>query len=324
VSAAPRLSIGLLVYNGEKYLGEALESLLGQSYEDFELIISDNASTDGTARICHRYGKQDSRVRYIRQPRNIGAALNRNFLVCQARGELFMEAYHDDLWARDLLKLCIAALDDNPRAVLAHCWTAAIDDRGNVTQASRYPLSVDSPRAPERFRSMLFGTGGDGYGLIQAEEGSGVIRSDVLRRVAPLGSYYHADRIPVTELALHGPFHQVRDWLYFRRDHPDRAGHAPSVRSWCTNLDPRRADKLRHSLPRLYGEYIAGFIGAIRRAPLSPADRYACYRFLAAWGVSRAVHGGMLQPRERVSVPPPVITSAVVDAVVAGREPRAS
>ena len=72
MNTAPRLSIGLPVYNGENYLAESIDALLGQSYEDFELIISDNASTDGTADICRRYGKQDSRVRYFRQPRNIG------------------------------------------------------------------------------------------------------------------------------------------------------------------------------------------------------------------------------------------------------------
>ena len=79
----PRLSVGLPVYNGEGYLAESLEALLGQSYEDFELIISDNASTDGTADICRRYAKQDSRIRYIRQPRNIGCAPNHNYLVAR-------------------------------------------------------------------------------------------------------------------------------------------------------------------------------------------------------------------------------------------------
>lgn len=324
VRAVPRLSIGLMVYNGENYLGEALESLLGQSYEDFELIISDNASTDGTAGICRRFKKLDSRVRYIRQPRNIGAALNRGFLVSQSRGDLFMEACHDDLWARDLLKHCVAALDENPCAVLAHCRVAAIDEDGNVTQALDYPLETDSPRAPERFRSLLFGDGCDDYGLIRAEEGSGIIRADVLRRIAPLDSYYHADRVPVIEMALHGPFHQVPDWLYFRRDHHARAARAPSVRSWCANLDPRRADSVRHPMVRLYGEYIWGFATAVRRAPLSSRDRNECYRHLAAWILSRAARGGMLQTRVRVPVPPPAITSEAVDAVVVGRQPRVS
>src|SRR5207344_2683550 len=86
MTSAPRLSIGLPTYNGENFLAESLDALLGQSYEDFELIISDNASTDGTEDICHRYAKQDSRIRYIRQRRNIGCAPNHNYLVGEARG----------------------------------------------------------------------------------------------------------------------------------------------------------------------------------------------------------------------------------------------
>ena len=96
MNEVPRLTVGLPVYNGEKYLAESLEALLGQSYEDFELIISDNASTDGTADICRRYEKQDSRIRYVRQPRNIGLAPNHNFVLEQAREELFKWAYHDE------------------------------------------------------------------------------------------------------------------------------------------------------------------------------------------------------------------------------------
>src|SRR6266568_1753449 len=114
LSARPRLSIGLPVYNGDAFLAESLEALLGQTFENFELIISDNASTDGTADICRSYAKQDSRINYIRQPRNIGCARNYNFLVEQARGELFKAAAHDDLYARDLLRLCVEALDENP------------------------------------------------------------------------------------------------------------------------------------------------------------------------------------------------------------------
>ena len=81
MNTAPRLTIGLPVYNGEKYIAESLDALLGQSYTDFELIISDNASTDSTGDICRQYEKQDSRVRYVRQPQNIGLAPNHNFVV---------------------------------------------------------------------------------------------------------------------------------------------------------------------------------------------------------------------------------------------------
>src|SRR5256886_15254499 len=102
MTSVPRLSIGLPVYNGEDFLAESLDALLGQSYEDLELIISDNASTDGTADICRRYEKQDSRIRYYRQPRNIGCAPHHNFVIQQARGELIKTASHDDLYGREL------------------------------------------------------------------------------------------------------------------------------------------------------------------------------------------------------------------------------
>ena len=151
MNAAPRLTIGLPVYNGEKYVAEAIEALLGQTFEDFELIISDNASTDGTAGICRRFGKQDSRIRYVRQPRNIGIAPNHNFVVHEARGELVKWASHDDLYARDMMERCVQALDENPQVVLAHPWTAMIDGSGQVTAAIEYPLNTASPSAPERW-----------------------------------------------------------------------------------------------------------------------------------------------------------------------------
>ena len=121
---------------------------------------------------------------------------------------------------------------------------------------------------------MLFDGGGDDI--------YGVIRTDVLRRTPLHDSYHHSDRTITTELALHGPFYQVPEWLYFRRDHPGRAERAcPTVRTRCAIMDPRRADRLRHPAVRLYGEYIWGYVAAIRRAPLSSADRRECYRYLA-------------------------------------------
>lgn len=136
-SGEARLSIGLPVYNGERYLAESLDALLGQTYKDFELIISDNASTDGTAGICREYARQDPRIRYVRQTKNIGAAPNHNFVLSEAKGELFKWAAADDLYARDLLERCIAALDEHPDFVLADSWTAAISDSG--TSSKRCP-----------------------------------------------------------------------------------------------------------------------------------------------------------------------------------------
>jgi len=297
MTSVPRLSIGLPVYNGEDFLAESLDSLLGQTYEDFELIILDNASTDGTADICRGYAKQDSRIRYVRQPHNLGCAPNHNVLVQYARGELFKWVSHDDLYGRELIERAIEALDEYPQVVLANCWTAMIDSSRTVTKAVRYTLDTESPRAPERFRSMLFEKGGDDDG--------GVIRMEMLRRIRPYDSYYHSDRTLVTEMALQGPFYHVPDWLYFRRDHPKASIRAfTTARTNCTNLDPRRADRLRHPVVRLLGEYVLAYVTMIQRAPLSAADKRECYRHLVSWATSRAV------PREEEE------TSAVTDAVV--------
>jgi len=321
MTTVPRLSIGLPVYNGEGFLAESLDSLLGQSYEDFELIISDNASTDGTADICRRYEKEDSRIRYVRQPHNIGCAPNHNFVIERARGELFKSASHDDLYARDLLGLCVAALDENPRVVLAHSWSAVIDSSGAVRELVDYPVNTAASLAPERLRSMLF----DGWG----DDEGGVVRMDVLRRTPLHASYHFADRTFTAELALHGPFYMVPDWLYFRRQHAGQGGKRSSVRARCANLDPRRADRLRHPAVRLYAEYVWGYAAAIRRAPLSHADRKECYRVLARWVASRTVpvadrtisRSGLRLGEESVSTAPP---GTSIETVVAGPQRRAS
>ena len=274
-----RLTIGLPVYNGEDFLTESLESLLGQTYDDFELIISDNASTDRTAEICKQYAKVDSRIRYIRQDYNIGLVRNEQFVMRQAAGELFKLAAHDDLYARDLLKKCIRALDANPKVVVAHCWEARIDAQGSVIEAMKYSAAVDRPQTPERFRSMLF-DGWDDYTY-------GVMRTDVLLRTHLCGSHHMADRSINVELSLYGPFYLVPEWLYFRREHAYMV--APlSVRERCVALDPRRANRLWHPIVRLYAEYFWSYIAAIHRAPLTSAERRECYRVFASWLVGRA------------------------------------
>jgi glycosyltransferase involved in cell wall biosynthesis len=289
MNAVPRLTIGLPVYNGERYVAESIESLLGQSYTDFELIISDNASTDDTPSICERYAKEDPRIRYYRQPRNVGLAPNHNFCVEQARGELFKWAAADDLYHRDLLLRCVEVLDERPETVLVHSYTAMIDEKSQMYQANAYPLGTSAPRPSDRFGSMLHDNGGDDDG--------GVIRTAVLRRIAPKNSYHHADRTTITELALHGPFYQVPEWMYFRRDHPDRAERAHAgVRARCANMDPRRANPWLNPLPRLLAEYLWAYLSMIQRAP-----------------------------HRLVTFEPPVAESQPsidVDAVVPGREAR--
>lgn len=317
----PRLSIGLPVYNAEDFLAESFDALLGQSYTDFELIVSSNASTDRTDEICLRYQAADPRIRFVRQPRNLGAAPHHDVVFRRARGELFKWASGDDLYARDLFERSVDLLDEHPEAILAHSWTAAVDEQGRVTQAMPYPLATDSSSAPERFRSMLFG-GDDFPGAICADDFYGVIRADVLRRVKPHDSFHHADQTFMAELALNGPFVQHPDWLYFRRQHAGRLHEtSPSVRSWCANLDPRRADRFRHPTARLVGEFVWGYAAAIQRAPLTAEDRRTCRRHLAQWVASRASRRLTGSARPAPAGPFALVDESIVSAhaVVAGQ-----
>lgn len=320
MATQPRLSIGLPVYNGGDYLAQSLDAILGQTFEDFEVVVSSNASTDDTDAIVGRYAAQDPRVRLIRQQRNVGAARNHDVVFRHSRGELFKWASADDLYARDLLERCVAVLDADPDVVLAHSWTAAIDEEGELLQAMEYPLATDSPAAAERLHSMLFG-GDDVPGAIRADDFYGVIRSEVLRSVKPHGSHHHADQTFMADLALRGRFRQVPDWLYFRRHHGQRAFLAnPTVHAWTANLDPSRANRWRNPKARLYAEFVWAHADNIRRAPLTAAERRACLGVLGSWVTDR-VRRRLPGPGAHVDTHGITISSRApeVRAVVAGQ-----
>ena len=188
-----------------------------------------------------------------------------------------------------------------------------IDEDDRLTDVvTRYPVASDSTRVHERYRGLLYAvTGDDDYG---------VMRIDALRWTRLLGSYYHADRALVSELALHGRFLRIPEPLYFRRDLPGRAGRQrQAIRSWCANHDPRRADQLRHPVGRLLAEYLWAFFDGIRRAPISSADKLACYRELIAYLGGRALH---TTTPSTATEPTSTIDVSTVDvaALVAGRK----
>src|SRR5262245_39989679 len=140
----PRVSIGLPVFNGEKYLARALNSLLSQDFEDFELIVSDNASTDLTEDICREFSAKDQRVRYYRNETNIGATKNYNRVFDLARGEFFKWASHDDECHPSLVRRCMEQFQQAPpSAVLVYSKADIIDDFGQVKEPSLD--HIDSP-----------------------------------------------------------------------------------------------------------------------------------------------------------------------------------
>jgi glycosyltransferase involved in cell wall biosynthesis len=269
MSAAPTVSIGLPVYNGERFLRQSLDALLAQTWTDFELIISDNASTDSTPEICSDYAARDPRIRYVRQPENIGAARNHNVLPRLARGRYFKWASHDDLYAPDLVERCVAVLEDQPEAVLVHCGDAFVDEHGERTGEVPYRLDTENPSAPARLRSVLREPGGnDFYGLI---------RIDVLLRVPPHGTYYNADRTFMAGLVMQGPFRHVPATL------------AGGLRDRAAVLGPERADRWRHPMVRMHVEYVLGFVRAVLTAPVSGVDRLRSLREVVGWLLHRLV-----------------------------------
>ena len=108
----PRVSIGMPVYNGEKYIRDALDSLINQTFTDFELIISDNASTDNTEKLCREYMSIENRISYFRQEKNIGAIANFDFVLRHAKSSYFMWAAYDDEWDKEYLKSALLLLED--------------------------------------------------------------------------------------------------------------------------------------------------------------------------------------------------------------------
>ena len=154
---------------------------------------------------------------------------------------------------------------------------AIVDGDGELVTPYDYTMATDSPSAPTRFKSLLVTEGGD--------DEYGVIRADVLRKVRPCDSFHNPGRPFVAEIALHGPFQQVPEVLYFRRDHPARGDRASTVQERCARMDPRRAGQ---SAARLYAEYLLGYVEAIRRAPLSTTDRLRCLGHLVGWLAGRS------------------------------------
>ncbi len=272
-TAQPRVSIGVPVYNGEAFLRETLESLLGQTYGDLELLISDNGSTDGTAAICESFVKKDSRVRYYRSDVNRGAAWNHNVLVERASGELFKWNSADDVCAPDYLEKCIAALDRMPDAALACAHVLEIDESGRPLAVRIVPPEVSSQDPRIRFER-------------HAELDHlcihiyGVIRATLLKRTDLIGSYTDSDRVLLAHLALLGPFAVVPEQLFFNRHHSRRSTQAyVGWRSRSAWFDPAAAQK---RLYPFWTEFFA-FWNVIGRSSLGHRERLRCYRVMLKW-----------------------------------------
>lgn len=217
-----RVSIGLPVYNGENYLSDAINSVLVQTYTDFELIICDNGSTDRTEGICRRYADADPRIRYHRNPRNLGASTNFRQTFELSTGEYFRWLAHDDVLAPEYLERCVAALDREPDAVLAQPRVGVIDAKGRVVAVHDNNPRASSPRLSERFALLV-------RPPRNYWEAFGLIRREVLAKTDLLAPFSCSDVVLCIELGLLGRFVLIPDPLFLNRHHPERFSQAVLV-----------------------------------------------------------------------------------------------
>lgn len=196
----PFVSIGMPVYNGEKFLRKAIQSLLQQTHSNFELIISDNASTDGTEAICREYAVKDNRVRYVRQQKNLGPAPNFKFVFDEACGEYFMWAACDDVFSKNFVEINQKFLSENPDYVASTCPTGF--DVGPLNQQKLVDFALNGNVA-ERF-IKFFEYSNVSHGIFYS-----LIRADVLRGCEVIGQAFFAwDWVLDLYLALNGKVHR--------------------------------------------------------------------------------------------------------------------
>jgi glycosyltransferase involved in cell wall biosynthesis len=252
------------VYNGERYVREALDALLAQTYHAFELVISDNGSTDGTTEICREYAARDPRIRYHRLEENRGAAWNFNNAFALARGAYFKWAAYDDLCAPTCLERCVEALDTAPPSVvLVYPKTRFIGERGEVLRDYEDELDLREALPHARLRHLL-------RRLSYANASFGLVRAEVLARTSLFGSYPSSDYVLLAELALLGQFWELPERLFLRREHPRTSRRAhPSGGEAAAWFDPVRRSTRVFEAWRVLRELVA----AVARADLDRAEK---------------------------------------------------
>ncbi|MBK8267411.1 MAG: glycosyltransferase family 2 protein [Planctomycetes bacterium] len=245
--AIPKISVGMPVYNGERFLRQAIDSILGQTFSDFELIISDNASTDSTPEICREYAARDSRIRFVAHAVNKGAAWNHAQVVDMARAEYFTWAHADDFRAPRNLECCVAELDLAPTSVVLALTRGVIIDE-QEKQTNMLIPSMDLREAqPARRLKVAF------RNAVWCNVIFGLVRTSVLRSCRPLAGYSRADLVLIYELALRGQFREIPENLFYRRWHPPwteeyaaaymdpRNTKMPNSIEWQVSVDALRA-----------------------------------------------------------------------------------
>jgi glycosyltransferase involved in cell wall biosynthesis len=261
----PKVSVGLPVYNGEKFLREAILSLLEQDYTDFELIISDNASTDGTEKICQEFAGKDPRIRYYRNTINMGAGLNFRRVFELAEGEFFKWATYDDLHYRSCLRRLTEVLESAPpRVILTVPRTEIVDEEGRpVKGRDTERLHTTRPKPYQRLAEIL-------PRIDLATSQFGLYRKSALAKTRLIDNFRASDRVLLAEIAMLGEIWEVDEILFARRYHREVSTANRSKKELILFFDPK-ATKKDFKRRVLFEHFIS-----IKRLPLTIPERVLC------------------------------------------------
>jgi hypothetical protein len=279
-SKPPKVTVGIPVFNGENFLEQAITSFLSQTLKDFELIISDNASSDDTDQIIRTYAKTDPRIRHYRNDHNVGSSKNYTRVFEEARGQYFKWAAHDDCYAPTYLENCVAALDADPSLVLCTSLTRDINAKGAPILGKPYSpdLDLNSYEIQTRFRAAL-----RVYPICYVW---GLMPRAVLAQTRLLGDFLGHDKPLLTRLSLMGRFYTINEELFFHRQHDQRSAHKiknQQVQQAILWFDSQKKGQRLYPHWRLFKEHAQ----AIRQVPMSFAERWHCIIELVGYFLQR-------------------------------------
>jgi glycosyltransferase involved in cell wall biosynthesis len=259
------------VYNREEYVAAAIQSHLDQTYGDFELIITDNASTDRSEEICRTYAARDPRVKYHRNAKNLGATGNYRRAFELATGEFFRWHPSDDLASPNLLERAVQILDHDPSVFVAYARTKLIDGKGNPIGNFDEGLHIMDDRPSARWKSVQANLrlGNLPYGLC---------RTDKLRRTGLLRNYVGGDFPLIAEMSLYGKFYEIPDAFFYRRMHEGASSAMKNSADIMAFFDPNKGQRDVF----LYNwTHLGANLRSVGRAPISLTEKLRIYTFQA-------------------------------------------
>lgn len=270
VMARPCVSVGLPVYNGEARIGPALDSVLSQSFTDFELIICDNASTDRTGEICETYARRDRRVTYSRNPTNIGVNPNHDRVFELATGKYFTWFADDVEYLPGMLSRCVTVMEQAPSPVLVYPWCEMVRDGQAMPAGSEHSVACKDPRPYRRLEQVV-------RHVVMVNQFFGLIHREALAKTQLNGIYASSDYVLLAELAMLGEIREIPQVLVRRRIDSDRGTQAvhSDLKEWKKWLGQGGKAGLRGCLP--YRERLAvEYLRAAWRLELKPTDKLRC------------------------------------------------